>query len=55
MDILVGESAYRLQAVSEFGQELCKVINKAIQALNVFHIGGLLAFPRLLWLSVDRL
>ena len=36
----MGESAYRLQAVSEFGQELCKVINKAIQTLNFFHIGG---------------
>ena len=31
---------YWLQALSEFGQELCKVIHKAIQALNFFHIRG---------------
>ena len=42
--ILVGESTYWLQALSEFGQELCKVIHKAIQALNFFHIGGLRHF-----------
>ena len=52
----MGESAYQLHAVSEFGQEFCKVIHKAIQALNLFHIGGLRHFQDcfgFLWINFD--